>query len=269
LRAEKILSFPATPNLPDVARFDFFRKGDRPAGAWLVRQGRMRFALPITTGVRPGIADYLPAPHGLAGFAAPVEQVVPALTPYLELEDGRVIVAGDGADEIVPAADGNSLRLVWKRWALVNLDNKPENDLPFGEPEKFVEPGLTAEVSWTLRNGNTLVRMETITADLPVPVRRLWLTFPGTGDKVAEKFTGMGETPARIFTGRDGALEFYFWTSHPSAFRDSVQAAGNSALGKGTRGHIPLLLNLEATNLTITPGAPLRLDISLKLFSEP
>src|SRR5581483_9798748 len=129
--------FPSTPNLPDVARFDFFRRGDRSAGAWLVRQGNFKFALPISIGVRPGIADYLPSPHGLPGFAAPVEQLVPALTPYLELEDGRVIVAGDGADEIQPAADGRALRVVWKRWALVNPDNKPENDLPFGEPEKF------------------------------------------------------------------------------------------------------------------------------------
>ncbi len=78
LAAEKVTSFPERPALPDVARFEFFRRGDRPAGVWLVRQGPLRFALPITTGTKPGVADYLPAPHGLPGFVAPVEQTVPA-----------------------------------------------------------------------------------------------------------------------------------------------------------------------------------------------
>ena len=79
----------------------------------------MHFALPITTGTKPGVADYLPAPHGLPGFSAPVEQVYPALTSYVELEDGRTIVAADGADAIEPSADGRALRLRWNRWALV------------------------------------------------------------------------------------------------------------------------------------------------------
>src|ERR1041385_2884664 len=64
LRAEKISEFPATPQLPDVAHFDWFRQGDRPAGVWLVRQGKLRFALPITTGAGPGIAALPPRPDG-------------------------------------------------------------------------------------------------------------------------------------------------------------------------------------------------------------
>ncbi len=117
---------------PDVARFVFFRQGDRPAGVWLVRQGPFYFTLPITTGTKPGVADYLPAPHGLPGFANPVEQVYPALVPFLELADGRVIAATDGADEIAPAADGKSLRVVWRRWALIG-----------SKSGKFVDPHIT------------------------------------------------------------------------------------------------------------------------------
>jgi len=64
LASERVTAFPAQPSLPAVARFEFFRRGDRPAGVWLVRQGPLRFALPITSGTRPGVADYLPAPHG-------------------------------------------------------------------------------------------------------------------------------------------------------------------------------------------------------------
>ena len=50
LAAERVTAFPARPDLPAVARFEWFRRGDRPAGVWLVRQGALRFALPITTG---------------------------------------------------------------------------------------------------------------------------------------------------------------------------------------------------------------------------
>src|SRR5260370_27569069 len=78
---EHIASFPAHVTLPEVARFEYFRKGDRPAGVWLVRRGQLRFALPITTGPVPGISDYLPAPYSLPGYAPPVQQPVPAMTP--------------------------------------------------------------------------------------------------------------------------------------------------------------------------------------------
>ena len=110
LDREGVTSFPTAPTfVARVARFEFFRKNqDRSAGVWLVRQGALRFALPITTGTKPGVADYLPAPYGLAGFAAPVEQVYPSLAPYLELEDGRTIVATDGADMIEPSSDGQA-----------------------------------------------------------------------------------------------------------------------------------------------------------------
>ena len=93
LHKEGIASFPAQPTLTDVNRFEFFRKApDREAGVWLVRQGSFRFALPITTGPKPGLSDYLPVPHGLPGFAAPVEQVYPVLVPFIELADGRTVI---------------------------------------------------------------------------------------------------------------------------------------------------------------------------------
>ena len=81
LTREQVSRFPAEIVRPEVARFVFFRRGDRPAGVWLVRQGAMYFTLPITTGTKPGVADYLPAPHGLLGFASPVEQVYPSNSP--------------------------------------------------------------------------------------------------------------------------------------------------------------------------------------------
>lgn len=82
LEREGVSLFPSVPTLPAVARFEFFRRNlQQQAGVWVVRQPPLRFALPITTGTKPGVADYLPSPHGLPGFAAAVEQTYPALTP--------------------------------------------------------------------------------------------------------------------------------------------------------------------------------------------
>jgi len=45
LAAEKITTFPERPTLPPVARFQYFRQGERPAGVWLVRQGPLQGAV--------------------------------------------------------------------------------------------------------------------------------------------------------------------------------------------------------------------------------
>src|SRR5258706_6118015 len=192
LEREKLTAYPARPSLPNVARFQFFRdKGDRVAGVWVVRQSpSMRFALPITTGTRPGVADYLPAPHGLVGFAVPVEQNVPALVPYLELEDGRTIVAGDGADEIHPSAAGKELRVIWRRWAQLGAKSG-----------QLVDPGLTSEVRWAL-GGRTLTPVETQTARRPVTIRTWRVVVPSTATSAASHpdgtlMTGSG-APTRV-----------------------------------------------------------------------
>ncbi len=272
LAAENISSFPAKPNLPDISRFDYFRKGDRMAGVWLYRQKNgLRFTLPFTTGTRPGMDDYLPAPHGLPGFAAPVEQMLPVLTPVLELEDGRTIAACDGADSIQTLGPGPSNRgevpadwdiaviARWNRWAAINLD-KAESDLAFGESEKFIDNGLTTEVSWHVGDG--LIRSETIDAMQPVTIRRWRMVFPSTADHVVK----VQENVKRVyrFTGREGTLEF------SAAMKDVVLKETlhtndiNTAIGKGTRGPIPLMLTLEATNIVVKPDAPLQFDVSLR-----
>lgn len=239
LRAEKIGGFPVAPALPPVARFEWFRRGDRPAGAWVVRTARLHFALPFTTGPEAGIADYLPAPHALPGFAAPVQQLVPATVPHLELADGTRLVASDCADEIEPAADGRGVRAVWRRWVKVG-----------GAPAGFVEPGLTAEVTWTLE-GDTLLRREKITAARPVAVRRFTVIFPTTCDRF-----GPAEGGRVRLDGREASLEVGVESAGMTLVR-SVQATGNSAQGKGTRGPIPLILEYTAENPALAPGRPL------------
>jgi hypothetical protein len=235
LEAEKVTSFPARPTLPEAARWEWYRKGERPAGVWLVRQGPLRFALPFTTGPKAGIADYLPAPHGLPGFAVPVEQLAPALVPHLELADGRVLVASDGADELHPEASGKGVRAVWRRWVVVG-----------GEPGKVVDPGLTTEVTWRLEPGGVLRRRERITAAKATTVRRFSVWVPSTGSRRAGDAVDRFESP-------DGVLEV--GVDVPRAQR-TLEATGNSPMGRGARGAIPFLLKLEAADVAITPGRP-------------
>ena len=118
LEKENVTTFPAKPTLPAVARFEYFAKGpEKQEGVWIIRDGNLRFALPITVGTKPAIADYLPAPFGLAGFSAPVEEVYPSFVPFLTLADGKVYAASDGADSITPASDSRSLKFANSKWA--------------------------------------------------------------------------------------------------------------------------------------------------------
>jgi len=235
MRKENVANFPAKLVPAPVERFEYFRKGARPAGVWVVRQSKLSFALPITTGTKPGVADYLAAPHGFPGFSVPVERVVPALAPFLELADGRVIVAGDGADEIYPSADGKSLRAIWRRWVTIG-----------GKPAAFVDPGISTEVTWTLRGG-ALVREESITGT--VQIRKLRVLFPSTSDRVATRF----ENEKRIDRFTSVEVE----STIPSA---SLTATGDGELGRGNQGPIPLLLEWELRDVKL----PFRWIVTLR-----
>ena len=241
LRKENVASFPAKLDPPPVARFEYFRKGDRPAGVWIVRQGPFSFALPITTGTKPGVADYLAAPHGLAGFSVPVERVVPTLVPFIELTDGRVLVAGDGADEIHPAADAKSLQAIWKRWVIIG-----------GKPAAFVDPGFSTKVSWTIRDG-ALLREETISASQPITINRIWSMFPSTSDRVSTRVVN-GQRVDRF-----DAIEVS--ASLPVS---ALRATGDGELGRGNKGPIPLLLEWEARGVKIDATHPFHWTVSLR-----
>jgi len=249
LAREKVASFGDDITRPDVARFVFFRKGDRPAGVWLVRRGPLYFTLPITTGTKPGVADYLPAPHGLPGFANPVEQINAALVPFIELEDGRTLVATDGADEIIPGRDGTSLKAVWKRWALVG-----------GKSGEFVDPGITSEVSWRI-NGNNLIRDETLTAKQNVALKRWWLALPSTASKLTTEFV-KGRRMDRLAT-KDQEMLVEFDSEWPVTI--SSLAPANDVLGRGARQPILHHLVFEALQLQLAAKQPRHFRIAMKV----
>ncbi|HEY6308549.1 MAG TPA: hypothetical protein VI488_19055 [Candidatus Angelobacter sp.] len=251
LRVEHVVSFPAELQLPAVARFEFFRKTPRQAGVWLVRQKDIRFALPITTGPKSGVSDYLPAPYDLPGFAPPVEQQLPTVTPYIELTDGRTIVAGDGADEIYPSDDGHTLRAVWRNWVQVGAN-----------PGQTVDLGLTTEVIWSFR-GEIFTRTETISATRPVSIKRFWVAVPSTA------------TIGTLSADREYTLKWAGGSLKVSVRQSSfplnisLQATGNSPMGRGSRGAVPLILNLEARELAAQPGRDLTWSLSFSEFAGP
>src|SRR6266700_3641441 len=249
LTSEKIAAFSSEITRLDVARFVFFRHGNRPAGVWLVRQGPIHFTLPITTGTKPGVADYLPAPHGLPGFANPVEQVYPSLVPFIELADGRVIVTTDGADEIEPAADGRSLRVVWRRWALVG-----------SKAGQLLDPHITSEVIWHL-DGSSLTRDETLRSSEPVSIRRWRVALPSTGDR--NEITLAGTQRWDNFRSAESVLSVSAtsdWSMKTSTF-----ATGDNALGRGARGPLPLHLVYESHDLRLTPNRNLHWRLIMKV----
>jgi hypothetical protein len=257
LRAEKVTSFPVHPRLPAVAHFEWFRKGDRPCGAWLVRQGALRFALPMTTGPYSGVADYLPTVHGLPGFAVPVAEKAPALVPHLELADGRVVVAGDCADEIHPDPSGKLLRVLWRRHVVLGAE--PKAGL-VATASALIDTGFTTEVSWRLE-GDTLVRSETVTATRAVSLKKLSVLFPSTGGRATTRH----ENGHRVdrFVGNEAALEVTISESSVP-LETTLEATGNSMLGRGARGGIPLLLRAQSGPVTLKPGDTLRWTVRVK-----
>lgn len=249
LEREKVNSFGPEITRPDIARFVFFRKGDRQAGVWLVRKGPLYFTLPITTGTKAGVSDYLPSPHGLPGFANPVEQVNASLVPFLELSDGRVIVAADGADEIVPGADGTSLKALWKRWTLVG-----------GKTGELIDSGIISEVTWRV-DGSTLIRDETLKAEKEITLKRWWLALPTTAGKLRAEFDG-GQRRDRLSTASNELL-VEFKADWPVSI--SSLAPANDVLGRGARQPILNHLIYEAVQLRLPARQPMHFRIAMKV----
>lgn len=251
LEKEKITQFSSTVNLPDVNRFVFFeKKKDRQFGVWLVRQGKFQFALPITTGTKPAIADYLPAPFGLPGFSVPVEEVYPAFASFFELSDGKIYATSEGADLIEPGADGKSLKIHYQKWGQIGSISG-----------KVFETGLTSVIEFKFEN-NKLIRREILTANRDLEIKNWKFALPTTADKV--KNTVSGDNQKYIFEGREGILSVSAnadWKMEPY-----LQATGDSRLGKGVLGAIPMHFILASKDLKLKKAQKISWEITLELI---
>jgi hypothetical protein len=253
LEREKVTEFPASPSLQDVSRFEFFLKGkDRQYGVWLVRKGDLQFALPITVGTKPGIADYLPTPYGLTGFSAPVEQVYPSLTPFWTLADGTVYSASDGADEISPASNGTSVATVNTKWAKIGSATGTTHT-----------NGLRSEVEWRLE-GRKLIRRETVTATADVSVKNWMVAIPSTANSVDRRSTAGVESfdlAGSKWTLRTGIKPM-------ADARIRIDAAGNGPLSKGVLGAIPIHIVAERGAFSLKKGESVSWELTLELLNK-
>lgn len=251
LEKEGVKSFPARLSLGDIARFQYFRNDPgRKFGVWVVRKGDIHFALPFVTGPMAATSDYEPAPHGFPAFAVPVEKIYPCFVPFLELEDGRIISPVDGADEILPAADGKSVTAVWKLWAV-----------PGSKAGETIDSALVSEVTWSLQ-GNSIRRVESLTASKPLKIRRLWLAIP-TRNTHLETLEISGARIDRLTSNGvtvDVQVIHSDWPLQISAY-----ATGDDSLGRGDRGAIPLHLILESKNISLTPRTAKSWEITLSV----
>jgi hypothetical protein len=257
LEAEGVKHLPAYPSLPSVARFQEFRRDPSHVwGVWVVRQGPLQFALPLSTGYNAGTSDYLPSPHGLVGFAAPVEQLYPALTSFLELADGRTVVASGAASEVEPGADGRSLRAVWRELKEAKSPARAAG---------LADLGITSTVEWRIE-GATLHRKETVAASRPLELRRLWLAVPSTGAQ--HHVSGLGGKREDVFDSADGQLRVALVAPPRCPVDISLRSPGDGPGVKGPRGAVPLHLELECRNTHLDPGQPFSWELALTVASE-
>lgn len=240
LNAAGVTTFPSRPSFSEVARFQYFQnRPTRKSGVWVIRQGELHFALPFVTGPKGATSDYEPLPDGYPGISFPVEQIYPCLVPFLELESGETIAPADGADEIEPGADGNRVTAIWRRWV---VPGKKAGDL--------VDPGLTAQVTWTLEAAS-LRRSESLIASRGVKIRRLWLAIPSRYDH----FETASNNNARVYKLSSGAKMLEVEVNSPNLpFQVSAYATGNDTLGRGDRGPVPLLLLLQTSGFALAAG---------------
>jgi hypothetical protein len=241
LAAENIVSFPSAPRLPAVRYFEYFTSptAEKKEGVWIVRNGAYKFALPITVGTKPGVSDYLPVPYGLAGFATPVEEVYPALVPFLTLADGKTYAASDGADEIIVGAKADSLAITNRKWARIGSKSG----------ERF-ENGLTSIVLWRIER-DRLIRTEVIDSDSETVVKNWRVAIPSSATS-ARAVSFKNGVQRFLLTGRDGTTAISIRAPEGIVFQ--IEKVGDSRLGKGVLGGVPIHLVAEASDVRISRG---------------
>jgi len=140
------------------------------------------------------------------------------------------------------------LRVRWNRFALVG-----------SKPGELVDVGLSSEVVWRIENG-TLMREETLSAKQPVSIRRWRLVVPVTYT-VVETEQKNGVRTDRFKSNEDSLEVRMLSATFPLI--TSIVATGDSPLGRGVHGAIPLHLVFESQNVALQPDRPLKCRLAV------
>ena len=253
LDAEKLTTFPVAPTLRQALRFDFFtpQTAERKEGVWIARTMHYQFALPITVGTKPAISDYLPVPYGFPGFAAPVEEVYPVLVPFVTLSDGKTYAASDGADEITIGTKAGSLGIFNRKWARIGSKSG----------ERF-ENGLTSRVLWQIYQ-NRLMRREVIESAEATILKKWRVAVPSTATRAKVVATAAAGEQRFVLTGPHGRLAVTIRA--PKGITFKVEDVGDTRLGKGVIGGVPIHLVAEASDISLAKDEKFIWEISFEI----
>jgi hypothetical protein len=107
------------------------------------------------------------------------------------------------------------------------------------------------------------MRRETLTSDADVMIKNWRVAVPTTADR--NWFETRNNQRTDYFAGREGTLAVSVksdWKTNQSIF-----ATGDSRLGKGVLGAIPLHLMFESKDLPVRKGQKLTWEITLELIN--
>jgi hypothetical protein len=148
----------------------------------------------------------------------------------------------------MPGSDGRTLEIVNRKWAQIG-----------GKPGERINIGLTSKVDWRL-DGNKLTRSEELTAQRNVQIQSWRFAFPTTASSV--KTSDVGDHSYRL-EGRNGNLIVTMDT--PSGSKFEILATGDSRLGKGVLGPIPIYLVAAAGPQNLVKGERIIWKLTLEL----
>jgi len=117
--------------------------------------------------------------------------------------------------------------------------------------------GLTSEVVWRIERG-ALTKEETVTSKQPVSIRRWRLVIPTTYNNFAMEALKQGVVE---FQSSKGVLKVMFGADFPAQAR--LVAAGDTVVGRGVHGAIPLHLVYESRDLNVSARSPLKYKLVL------
>jgi hypothetical protein len=129
-----------------------------------------------------------------------------------------------------------------------------------GSPSgKLIDVGLTSEIVWRIEKG-TLTREETLSAKQPLKIRSWRLAVPTTYDHV-ETLVNNNTRTDRFSSTKESLEVSMVHANFP--LTTELFATGNSPLGRGVKGAIPLHVVFESRNLLVQIGKPMQTRLAL------
>ena len=124
----------------------------------------------------------------------------------------------------------------------------------------MIDAHITSEVAWSF-DGVTLTRDESLSSAEPIAVQRWWVALPTTASHSETSFAE-GQRWDRLSGNETDLLVAVKadWRLHVS-----LLATGNSVLGRGARGPIPLHLIYETQNLRLEPRKAIHWTMIIKV----